>query len=444
MSVITVSREYGAGGAEVARLLAEALGWEVLDRELLHQAAAVEHVPDADLERLDEKALSLADRFRLHPPHQKYLHGLTEAARAAAARGNVVLVGRGTRQLLGDLPGAFHLRLVAPRDWRVRRMAGREGWSAEEALARCVAVDRTRERFTRYFFGKEAAQPAQYDLVVNTGRVALDDAAVCVAALVRGQAAAEPTPAPPAGAGPGVVTLARELGAGDTGFAPRLAARLGLKVWDRELLEQEAVRLGVSEADLEKVDEQPAGIFQRFWPGSLHQRYFEALGKLMRELAARGGVVLVGRGGSRFLRDHPGAFHVRLVAPADVRVRRVMERRWLREAQARQLMARSDTQRRRFYEGYFGADWADPLEYHVTVNSGRLGPDAVDLVALATRRYSGAPASGGVGAFTSSLPIHGRPRKPRGGRKGCAPAGTLRPAGTVQSTAEVVVTGNST
>ena len=101
MNVITVSREYGAGGGEVARRLAEALGWELLDHALLHQAAAVEHVPDAELERLDEKALSMADRFRLHPPHQKYIHGITEAARQAAARGNAILVGRGTRHLLG-------------------------------------------------------------------------------------------------------------------------------------------------------------------------------------------------------------------------------------------------------------------------------------------------------------------------------------------------------
>src|SRR5208283_1451856 len=113
MNVITVSREFGAGGSEAARRLAEILGWELLDRELLHQAAAVEHVPDADLLQLDEKALSMADHFRLHPPHQKYMHGLTEAVRQAAARGKVVLVGRGTRQLLGETPGAFHLRLVA-------------------------------------------------------------------------------------------------------------------------------------------------------------------------------------------------------------------------------------------------------------------------------------------------------------------------------------------
>jgi cytidylate kinase len=385
MNIITVSREYGAGGGEVARQLAEVLGWELLDRQLLHQAAEVEHLPDADLERLDEKALSMTDRFRLHPPHERYIHGLREAARQAAVRGNVILVGRGTRQLLGETPNAFHLRLVAPRDWRVQRMAQRENWSLEQALARCAEVDRTRDRFTRYFFGPAALQPAQYDLVVNTGRVPLDEVVATVLALVRGDWRAPAATA----ADPRVLTLSRELGAGDTGFAPTLGARLDLRVYDRELLEQEAVRLGVPEADLEKIDEQPASLFQRFRPGSLYQRYFEALGRLMVELADRGDVLLVGRGGSRFLRDHPRTFHVRLAAAPDVRVRRVMEYRWVREGQARQLISQSDSQRSSFYQNYFGADWSIPLEYHVTANSGRLGPAAVDLVAFAAERNWG-------------------------------------------------------
>ena len=127
MKVITITREYGAGGGEVAGKLAERLGWEVLDRELLHQAAAIEHVPDAELERLDEKVVSMADRFSLHPTHRKYLHGLTEAARQAAQRGNVVLVGRGARHLLGEMPDVFHLRLV-------RRDSGaRSGWRGLKA-----------------------------------------------------------------------------------------------------------------------------------------------------------------------------------------------------------------------------------------------------------------------------------------------------------------------
>jgi cytidylate kinase len=100
-------------------------------------------------------------------------------------------------------------------------------------------------------------------------------------------------------------------------------------------------------------------------------------------------VLLVGRGGNRILRDHPGAFHVRLTAAPEARVRRVMEHRWLREGPARQLIAQSDSQRHRFYEGYFGADWASPLEYHLTANTGRLGPAALDVVAFAAARHRG-------------------------------------------------------
>ena len=120
-------------------------------------------------------------------------------------------------------------------------------------------------------------------------------------------------------------------------------------------------------------------------PGSIYQRYFEALGQLMHELADAGNVILVGRGGSRILRDDPRAFHVRLVAPMPVRVRRVMEYRWVQEGIAKKLIAESDSRRSNFYESYFGADWSSPLEYDLTVNSGRLGPTAVDAVATGRR-----------------------------------------------------------
>jgi cytidylate kinase len=387
MNVITVSREYGAGGSDVARRLAETLGWELLDRELLHRAAAVGDIPDSELEHLDEKGITLADRLRRHPLHQRYMHALAQVVHQAADRGNVVLVGRGSRHLLGNRGGMFCLRLVAPRDVRVSRVARGEGWSEEQALERCPEVDRTRDHFTRYFFGNDANRPFQYDLVVNTGRVPLDDVVALVLNLVRGPEPAE-TAEPLAGlapAGPGrrVLTLSREMGAGDTGFAPTLAARLGLKVYDRELLEEQAVRLGVTEKEIERVDEHPAALYQQYLPDNLYQRYFDTLGKLMGELAARGGVLLVGRGGSRFLRDHPGTFHVRLTATLEVRVQRVMEHRWLREEAAQVMVLRSNDQRRHFYQDYFGADWFDPLEYHLTVNSGRLGASAVDLIAQA-------------------------------------------------------------
>src|SRR5439155_21560940 len=149
-------------------------------------------------------------------------HGLTKAARQAAARGNIVLVGRGTGQLIADAPNVLHVRLVAPREWRARRMAQREGWTFEHALARCTEEDRNRHRFLRYFFGDIPFQPARYALVINTGRVPLDNGVAAVLALIRADwtsgadlKSALATPGASNLPHHRVLTLARELGAGD-------------------------------------------------------------------------------------------------------------------------------------------------------------------------------------------------------------------------------------
>jgi cytidylate kinase len=380
MNVITVSREYGAGGGEVARRLAERLGWELLDRELLTQAAAVERMVDADIEALDEQALTLVDRLRLHPPHERYMRGLKEAAQAAAARGNVVLVGRGTRFLVGETADQFRLRLVAPLTWRAERMARLAGWSHADALARCAKIDHSRERFMRYFFGESSTRPSAYDLVVNTGRVSLDDVVDFVAALLRGDSSAEN-----AGSSHGsrIVTVAREMAAGDSALIPTLAARLGLRLVDREQFTEEARLLGISESELRDLEGQPPAKVR----ADAGQRHAEVRRQLVAELAERGDVLLVGHNGCGFLQDDPRAYHVRLIAPMTCRVKRVMEHHWLKEEAARKLVAESDAARQRSYQSAFGRDWSSPLEYHITVNAARLGTRMVDLVALAAERY---------------------------------------------------------
>ena len=78
----------------------------------------------------------MADRFRLHPSHQKYLHGLKLAAEKRSGAGQRNSRGAGARHLLGERPGTIHLRLVAPTPWRARRMSQLEGWSLDESTAR--------------------------------------------------------------------------------------------------------------------------------------------------------------------------------------------------------------------------------------------------------------------------------------------------------------------
>ena len=363
MRVITVSREYGAGGGEVAGRLATLLGWELLDHELLHRAAQLEHLPDSELEAVDEQSVSLADRFRLHSPHQQYIHGLSEAARQAAAQGNVILVGRGSRQLVGESPAAFHLRLVAPRDWRVRRMAMIEDLSPEQVAGRCLHVDRTRERFTKYFFGPAASLPCRYDLVVNTGRVSIDEVVSLVAALVRNELGSHAV-------SDGGANL--DAGSRAGGRRDRLRAHAG-----------QPTRPSVLRPGTTRTRGRPAGRAR----GRGRENRREPCGNL-RALPAR-------QHPPSLLRD-PGATHDRAggagrralgrprrqLLPArlsrcvsrapgramGVRVRRVMEYRWLAEAPARKLIAESDDRRRRFYQDYFGTDWSDPLGYDMTVN----------------------------------------------------------------------------
>jgi cytidylate kinase len=224
-------------------------------------------------------------------------------------------------------------------------------------------VDRARERFTRYFFGPHAVSPCEYDLVVNTGRVPLDIVVELVAHLVRDGSIEECASGAPGGR---ILTLARELGALESGFEPALAARLHLRCHDRGLLEQEAGRLGVPEALVERIDETAVGPVALHRPSGIERRYFEIMGQLMDELATGGDVLIVGRGGGCFLRDHPRGFHVRLVASMSVRIRRVMEYRWVAEGPARKLIAESDERRRRFHRDFFDFDWGDPLGYFQT------------------------------------------------------------------------------
>src|SRR5437588_776927 len=113
----------------------------------------------------------------------------------------------------------------------VSREYGAGGGAAAQQLARLLGW----ELLDRELLGPAASEPAQYDLVANAGRLPLDDVVATVREVVRGESAEPP------GDGPRVLTLARELGAGDTGFGPTLGGRLALRVYDRELLEQEAV-----------------------------------------------------------------------------------------------------------------------------------------------------------------------------------------------------------
>ncbi|HOC30829.1 MAG: cytidylate kinase-like family protein [Armatimonadetes bacterium] len=184
----------------------------------------------------------------------------------------------------------------------------------------------------------------------------------------------------------GIITISRQIGAGETTIAPAVAQRLGWEALDHKILDAQVEEAGATLPRIEHYDERAPGVIEA-WRHPLEARkYFEALKRVMQAQAARGNVVLVGRGGN-FLVGGADAIHVRLVADMAFRIQRVMEIRWVNEGPARDIIRQSDLDRVSFVRRFFQADLNDPLHYDMVLNTSRLGMDGVvDILVNSARR----------------------------------------------------------
>lgn len=173
---ITISREAGAGGSYVARLVARKLGWEVLDRTLLDRIANRCHLPRESLSSVDETTRNWAyDVFGSwldsHVVSQdKYVARLRRILTAEARRANLVLVGRGAQFVLPRDRG-LAVRIIAPEKYRLRRVVKREHVHASQAGKLIQKTDRGRRHFAQFFFHHDISDPHLYDIVLNVERL---------------------------------------------------------------------------------------------------------------------------------------------------------------------------------------------------------------------------------------------------------------------------------
>lgn len=185
---ITISREEGAGGGQIGRLLSEKLGWDVLDKNLVDRVADRFKIPRAVLEMVDEtKGDWVCDILEpgLDPgriSHEKYVVHLSRVIMTAARGGKVVFVGRGARFLLPRRWG-LAVRVIAPENYRIEQIMELHGVKASEAQRIIRKADRQRRRFVRDFFHHDVDDPHLYDMVINSeraGPVATADAIIAI------------------------------------------------------------------------------------------------------------------------------------------------------------------------------------------------------------------------------------------------------------------------
>jgi len=201
IELITVSRQFGAGGSELARKLGERLNWPVLDDEVTCRCAQRLNLETSTVARLREHSPTLLARLSaallVAPPEapgidtthllridaiaEAALESITEAAKSLP----LIVVGFGTQCIFANRADALHVRLVAPMPDRVERLRARYGWDAANAAARARRVDEDRRRYVQRYFHRDLNDPLLYDVQFNTGRTTLDEAATLIEQLVR-------------------------------------------------------------------------------------------------------------------------------------------------------------------------------------------------------------------------------------------------------------------
>jgi len=201
--LITISRQYGAGGEELAQRVAEALGWQTIDSAFVEQVAARAGVQPEDVARLEERAPTFLERLarytalelpELFVPTAGAVEEFEETKLVKitrnlvtefAAEGRMVLVGRAAAAVLEHERDALHVRLVAPRPFRIRVAAERFDLDPDTAAQRLEETDKNREGYHREFYDRDWNDPVHYHMVLNTERLGFDGAADVIVARAR-------------------------------------------------------------------------------------------------------------------------------------------------------------------------------------------------------------------------------------------------------------------
>ncbi|HEX7432715.1 MAG TPA: cytidylate kinase-like family protein [Anaerolineaceae bacterium] len=186
MAVITLSREFGSLGMIVAQRVAENLGYRLVGRELINQAALRSGAPEVALAVIDE--LNLLGLTVSSDSIDAYVRAVKAVVDELAQEGNVVIVGRGGQVILRGRPDVLCVLMVAPQALRIERIAQRQSIPWAAARAQIEASDRHRRRFLKHFYNVKWDDPDLYDLVINTASTSADDASEIICHLARARA----------------------------------------------------------------------------------------------------------------------------------------------------------------------------------------------------------------------------------------------------------------
>lgn len=179
--IITISREFGAGGGEIASKLASDLGWEYYDKALIFAAARESNMDVKEFVEWDEKVpvqfgftQSLFDLYN-KPLSEKIVEGQKKAIRDFANKGNCIIVGRNANNILKEFDHSIHIFIMADLNWRIERMKGRMPDIPENKVADYIkAIDKCRAKYCLHNTKTTFGDADNYDLCLSTSKLGIE------------------------------------------------------------------------------------------------------------------------------------------------------------------------------------------------------------------------------------------------------------------------------
>ncbi|MBN2304833.1 MAG: cytidylate kinase-like family protein [Anaerolineae bacterium] len=204
MAVITISRQIGAGGEQIAKSICDLLRYRYFDKQIMINTAAElglakDHVIDYSEEQYEVKTF-VSRLLRPGPrpiktfavraqdskgnvtlteetiDEEQYVTLIQSAIRSAYDLDDIVIVGRGGQAVLQDKPNVLHVRIIAPTGSRIERIQQQYALSIEQAQQRINRQDRATAEYLGRFFGVRCDDPTLYHLLINTGKTGIDAA----------------------------------------------------------------------------------------------------------------------------------------------------------------------------------------------------------------------------------------------------------------------------
>lgn len=185
--VITISREPGSGGSEIARRLAQELKMDLVGAQIIQKIAESADISAKLIESLDEKQITRRDDWlsslieTRHLWVDDYLRHLTKVIGTFGKQGNFVIVGRGAQYILPP-EDTFRLRFIAAMEVKIQNVMRDFGSSREDAEKYIIKTDSDRRAYLRKYFNADVANPSDYDMVINTGKLGIDGSVEAVMA----------------------------------------------------------------------------------------------------------------------------------------------------------------------------------------------------------------------------------------------------------------------